>query len=163
MSARWKKVFADLWGNKRPLDRWWCFRSRWACSRWGWCPPRSPSSSTTWRRIISPINPHTARISTDDFDDDLLPSLARVPGVDAVEGRYDISVKITGKDGKQYQVNVTSIQPLDEIKVDQLVFEKGSRELGEHEIYLERQGAEGLGYKVGDMVDVLLTDGRVRT
>jgi putative ABC transport system permease protein len=162
MSARWRKVFADLWSN----------RARSALVVLSIAVGVfavgvvSTSFSIVKRDMAADyftINPHTMRISTDVFDDDLLPSLSRVPGVTAIEGRSDISVKITGKDGKQYQINCTSILPLDEIKVDQLVFEQGSRELGKREMYMERQGAEGLGYKVGDVVDVLLTDGRVRT
>ena len=47
-------------------------------------------------------NLHTARIYCDEFDASLLPDLAAVPGVEAIEARYNLWIKATGRDGKQY-------------------------------------------------------------
>ena len=109
------------------------------------------------------VNPHTAAIYTSDFDDSLLASLRQVPGVEAIEARYNLWVKITGADGKDYEINLNSIEPLSAIQVDQLQFQAGDSTLEDGEIYLERQGAAGLGVKIGDPVNLTLDDGTTRT
>ncbi|MFN2291739.1 MAG: FtsX-like permease family protein [Anaerolineae bacterium] len=109
------------------------------------------------------VNPHTARIFSDEFSDDLVAELATVPGVAAIEGRSYITVRIAGPDGVQHEADIDRIAPLDQIRVDQLGLEGGSRELGYGEIYLERQGAAGLGLRAGEMVDLLLPGDEIRT
>ncbi len=109
------------------------------------------------------VNPHTAAIYTSDFDSGQLELLRRVSGVEALEARYNLWVKITGADGKDYEINLNSIGPLISIQVDQLQFQAGASTLGDGEIYLERQGAAGLGVDLGDQVDLTLADGTIRT
>jgi putative ABC transport system permease protein len=162
ITARWKKVLVDLWSNK--------VRSMLVVLSIAVGVIAVGVVASSYVLIKQDmnadyfaVNPHTARIFTDNFDDSLVADLASLPEVTSIEGRYDISVKVTGQDGKQYPVNLSSIAPIAAIKVDQLVFEQGSQVLGEHEIYLERQGAAGLGLKVGDNVDVLLKDGQTRS
>ena len=109
------------------------------------------------------INPHTARIYTSDFTSKLLAAMHSVPEVDAIEARYNLWVKIIDSKGRQYPINLDGIGTLDEIQVDQLVFEKGSPILKDGEIYLERQGAEALNLQPGDTADLILNDGRMVT
>ncbi len=65
--------------------------------------------------------------------------------------------------GREYPINLDGITALDEIHVDQLVFEKGSTNLADGEIYLERQGAEALNLQPGDTTNLILNDGRTVT
>jgi putative ABC transport system permease protein len=106
------------------------------------------------------VNPHTALIFSEEFDDRLLMELSQIPGVDAVEGRHNLWIKAVGIDSRQYSININSIGPLSEIKVDQLTYEPGLKALEDNEIYLERQGCAGLGLKAGDKVEMVLADGR---
>jgi putative ABC transport system permease protein len=105
------------------------------------------------------INPHTARLYTLDFDASLLDKLRGIPEVEAVSASYNIWLKIASTNGKFYQINLNSIISLDALQVDQLILEEGSPSLSDGEIYLDRQGAEGLGLKVGDTVTLSLKDG----
>jgi putative ABC transport system permease protein len=109
------------------------------------------------------VNPRTARIYAELFDQSLVDQLASVEGVTSIEGHYDIWVKGTAADGRQYPVNLASIAPLGLQIVDRLVFEAGARTLGEQEIFFERAGAEGMGLVVGGTVDLLMRDGQTRT
>lgn len=109
------------------------------------------------------VNPRTARIYAELFNQDLVDQLASVEGVTSIEGRYDIWVKGTAANGRQYPVDLASIAPLDKQIVDQLVYETGAKTLGEQEIFFERAGAEGMGLKVGGTVDLLMKDGQTRT
>ncbi len=104
-------------------------------------------------------NPHTARLYTHDFDAFLLEELRGLPEIEAVDASYNIWVKIAAADGRQHKINLNSITSLAAIQVDKLVLESGLPTLTDDEIYLERQGAEGLGWKTGDMVTLFLADG----
>jgi len=105
------------------------------------------------------INPHTARFYTLDFEDSLLDKLRSLPDVEAVGASYNIWLKIASTSGKLYQINLNSITSLETLQVDQLILEDGAPTLSDGEIYLDRQGAEGLGWKVGDTVILSLKDG----
>ncbi len=162
ITPRWKKVLADLWGNKvRTLlvalsIAVGVFAVGLVASAYAIVQKDMDADSQT-------ANLHTARIYCDEFDASLLPVLATVPGVEAIEARYNLWIKATGRDGRQYPINIDSIAPLDDLRVDLLTFESGARTLADGEIYLERQGAEGLGMQVGDTVELLLNNGETRT
>ncbi len=106
-------------------------------------------------------NPHTSRIYALDFNATVLNQLRGLPEVEEVDASYNIWLKIASVSGDLYRINLNSIDSLDSIKVDQLVFESGSRTLLKNEIFLERQGASGLGLKVGDTVFMTLENGQV--
>jgi putative ABC transport system permease protein len=105
------------------------------------------------------INPHTARLYTQDFDVSLLDQLRDLPEVEAVGASYNLWLDIASTTAKKHRINLNSLTSLDALQVDKLVFESGSPTLGDGEIYLERQGAEGLGWNVGDTVTLSLADG----
>lgn len=105
------------------------------------------------------INPHTARIYTSEFNDSLLEALNGLPEIESLDASYNIWLNIAANDGKQHQINLNSLTSLAEIEVDQLVLEAGAPTLADGEIYLERQGAEGMGWGLCDKVTLTLKDG----
>ncbi|HSQ16817.1 MAG TPA: ABC transporter permease, partial [Anaerolineales bacterium] len=105
------------------------------------------------------INPHTARLYTQDFDTSLLEKLRGLPEVESVGASYNLWLDIASTTAKKHRINLNSITSLDALQVDKLVLESGSPTLLDGEIYLERQGAEGLGWKTGDTVMLFLADG----
>jgi len=162
MNARWRKVLIDLWSNKaRSLLV--ILSIAVGVFAVGVVASSYAIVKHDMAADYEAVNPHTARIFCDEFDAGLVAELASTPGVASLEGRTYLSVRIAGPDGLQHAVDIDRIAPLDEIRVDQLVLEAGSRGLGDGEIYLERQGAAGLGLKVGDPVDLLLAGDRVYT
>ena len=159
---RWKKVWADLWKNKPRT-----FLAALSIAVGVFAVGLVVSSfvivKQNMERDYQAINPHTFQIFCQDFDQDMLHGLANTPGVTAIEARYNLWIKIAGSDGKEYPINLNSIGPLEEMQVDKLVFQQGATTLGYREIYLERQGAEGLGVNPGDYVDLILSTGKIRT
>lgn len=160
--ARWNKVWADLWKNKtRTLLA--ALSIAVGVFAVGLITSTFIVIQQDMARDYEGINPHTAIIFCQDFDEDMLTGLDEVPGVTAVEGRYNLWIKIAGPGERQYRINLNSIGPLEEIRVDQLVFQRGRTDLGYKEIILERQGAEGLGVEPGDSVDLITNSGEIRT
>jgi putative ABC transport system permease protein len=110
-------------------------------------------------------NPHGAVIYTDPFNDDLLPSLRRIPGVGDVEGRSGISARVLRPNGEWATISITGIPPVEEIRVSKLRPEKPGGSippLGEKEVYLERSNRSVLQVNPGDYIQVELTDGSKR-
>jgi putative ABC transport system permease protein len=158
---RWKKVWMDLWVNKtRTLLV--VLSIAVGVFAIGVVASSFYVVKQDMAADYTAVNPHTARIYCQDFPNTLLKNLTD-PEVSAIEARYNLWVNIAATDGQEYPINIDSIGPIADIQVDQLVFEKGSLDLDDGEIYLERQGASGLGLEPGGTVDLLLNDGQVRT
>ena len=162
MTMLWKKIWTDLWSNKTRT-----LLAALSIAVGVFAVGLIVNSFVIKKDMETDylaVNPHTVQIYTQNFDaKDIMRGLANTPGVTAVEARYNLWVKIVGQGNRQYAINLNSIGPLDEMQVDKLVFQQGNRTLGYKEIYLERQGAEGLGLKTGDSVDLILNDGKTRT
>jgi putative ABC transport system permease protein len=157
-TPRWKKVWIDLWANKtRTLLV--VLSIAVGVFAVGVIASSFYIVKQDMAADYTAVNPHTARIYTEDFGPDLLAQLSD-PELSAIEARYNLWVKVVAADGKEYPINIDSIGPVATLQVDQLVFEKGSPELADGEIYLERQGAAGLGLEPGATVDLLLNDGQ---
>jgi putative ABC transport system permease protein len=162
MSAIYKKIFADLWTNKA--------RSILVALSIG-VGIFAVGIMVNAKIIVKhdmeldffSTNPHTARLYTQDFDDNLLEDLRSLPEVESVDASYNLWVKIASTSDKLFDINLNSINSIDSIQVDKIVLESGADSLNEGEIYLERQGAAGLGLKTGDPVKLTLNDGRVVT
>ncbi len=162
MSAIYKKIFADLWTNK--------VRSILVALSIG-VGIFAVGIMISTRIIIKhdmdldffSTNPHTSRLYTQDFDDNLLEEISGLPEVESIDASYNLWVKIASPSGKLFEINLNSIDSIDSIEVDKIVLESGKDSLKEGEIYLERQGAAGLGLKTGDSVKLTLEDGQVVT
>lgn len=110
-------------------------------------------------------NPHGAVIYTDYFDDDLLPSLARLPGVGEVQGRSEVTGRVLGPNGDRLPMSLSGIPPVDQIRVSKLQPEKPGETippLGEKEVYLDRSIRNVLGVDAGDFITVEFSDGTQR-
>lgn len=159
--VRWNKVWADLWKNKtRTLLAGLSIAV--GVFAVGLITSTFIVIKQDMARDYEAIHPHTAIIFCQDFDEDMLTGLDEVAGVTAIEGRYNLWVKIVGPEEKQYRINLNSIGLLEKIQVDQLVFQQGETDLDYKEIILERQGAEGLGVKPGDSVELITNSGESR-
>lgn len=110
-------------------------------------------------------NPHGAIIYTDLFDDDLLPSLARVPEVGDVEGRSGETGRVLGPNGEWIALSLTGIPPVEQMKVSMLQPENPGETippLGEREVYLDRSIRNVLQVNPGDYITTESADGTQR-
>ncbi|MCB8987117.1 MAG: ABC transporter permease [Ardenticatenaceae bacterium] len=158
---RWKKVLADLWGNKVRT-----FLVALSIAVGVFAVGFVVNAYLILEEDIPAdylaANPHAALIYTDPFEAALLNSARRVPGVQHAVGRSEQTVKVGAPDGRTYPLQIVSYPRLAEAQIDLLRLEQGAPTLSKHEVYLERQAAEALGYTVGDTLHALLNDGTLR-
>jgi putative ABC transport system permease protein len=158
---RWKKVLADLWTNKaRTLlvalsIVVGVFSVGFVSSAYIMLGEDVPADYLV-------ANPPAAYIYPDAFDAELLFPLRKVPGVAAVEGRASVTAKLVSPSGKTYPIDVSRVPDLDKMQIGKLRLNQGAGTLGPHEVFLERQVAAALGYKIGDPLELTLVDGRTR-
>lgn len=163
INPRWRKVWRDLWGNKlRSLLV--VLTIAVGVFAIGFVSELLFVAVPTMDADYLKADPHSATIFPDPFDDDLVASLRRVPGVGQVEGRTSINAQVTLADGDVKDISITAIPPVDEIRIDKLrpTGDEPLPPLDRHEIYLERSGAAALGLTPGDTLQVELSDGRIR-
>ena len=110
-------------------------------------------------------NPHAAILYTDLFDENLIPSLEKIPGVGDVEGRSSLNARVKIPNGEWLSLSITGIPALEEIQVDKLRPEKPGgvlSPLGEKEVYLDRSIRSVLQVNPGDFITIELSDGTQR-
>jgi putative ABC transport system permease protein len=156
--STWKKILADLWVNKARS-----ILVAISIALGAFAVGIIVASMIIVRHDLladyAAVNPHTARIYTQNFNAALLDELRGLPEVESVDASYNMWVKIASTSGKLYRINLNSIPSLDAIVVDRLTLDSGSPTFTDGEIYLDRQGAAGLGWKPGDTVTVERNDG----
>jgi putative ABC transport system permease protein len=161
---RWRKVLADLWGNK--------IRTLLVVLSIGVGVFAVGMVSSSFIILLSDmemgyqsVNPHSAIIYCSPFDDDFLASLKEISGVDQVEGRASVSsARVILSSDEKIPIAFMTIPSVDEMVIDRLSFELpvDGAPLGKHEIYIERSAQEALGVEPGDMIQVELANGKIR-
>ncbi len=163
VNPRWRKVWHDLWGNKlRSLLV--ILTIAVGVFAIGFVSNMLFVTVPTMDADYLKADPHSAIIYPDPFDDDMVASLQRVPGVGQVEGRSSIGAQVTLPNGDVKDISITAIPAVEKIRIDRLrpAGDEPLPRLGRGEIYLERSGASVLGLAPGDILQVELSDGRVR-
>jgi putative ABC transport system permease protein len=164
IGPRWRKILKDITSNP--------WRTLLVMSTIGIGALAVGFVSTLYVRVLGDMekdyqsaNPHSAIIYTDSFTNDLLPSLARLPGVGGVEGRSSTGGTILSPDGKDVYLNIIVLPPPDKMQIDKLSPNegKGPLSLGDHQILIDGSAQAGLKLKTGDPLKVTLSNGRSRT
>jgi len=184
MQPRWRKVLADIRGNKTRTVLV-VLSIAIGVFAVGFVSTQYLILLNDMDREYKASNPSEATIYSDAFQDELLDSLRQVPGVAAVEGRTSIFARSQVEPGKKVMMFIVAIPPVsgkkwqsysaeqkasaksktDEMKIDILRPEIPPDKLpplNDNEIFLERTSASALKAKIGDYIDVELDSGRVR-
>jgi putative ABC transport system permease protein len=163
ISPRWRKVLKDLSTNK--------MRTFLVMTTIGVGTFAVGFISTLYIRTMGDMdadyqssNPHSAIIYTSAFGDDLLHSLAKLPGVAQVEGRSQESGNILSSDGKKTQIAITALPPLSKLKIDLLrALQPGAAlSVGDHELLIDDSARVALGLKPGQVLTLEMGNGLVR-
>ncbi len=163
MSSRWKKVWADLWGNKTRsfLTILTIMVGAFAV---GFNSNLALYLTESMDGDYLSARPSEAQIYAYPMDDDTVKLARSVPGVDGVEGRTTLYAQVVRPDGQNVSIQFSSVEDPNSLTVNLLDPAPGERRLpalGEKEILADASAAS-LGYKPGDTILVELDSGKRR-
>jgi putative ABC transport system permease protein len=163
ISPRWKKVIADLWSNK--------VRTLLVVASIAVGVFAVGLVSITFDILMNDMdkdyqsaNPYHAVIYTDSMDTETLAALEKTDGVGTVEGRASTSAEVKIGEDEWKSIGFTSIPDVERMKIGMLRPQSvnGLFRLGRHQVFIERTGLVVLNVKPGDMIDVRLSDGKIK-
>lgn len=164
ISAQWRKVVNDVWSSK--------VRTLLVVLSIAAGVFAAGTLSLSYVVLLQDLDadylaslPHEATIYTAPFGDDEVAAAARVPGVDAVEGRSAIYAKVESPSGEWLTITVFSILDLKDQKVDLVRPQagQGTFTLGKNEILIERNGLLIVPVKPGQDITLKLDERHSRT
>ena len=163
ISSRWKKVWADFWGNKSRtiLTIMTIAVGTFAV---GFTSNLGQYMSESMESDFLSSNPSEAQVYANPLDDDSVKIAREVPGVNAVEGRDTTSAQLMHAGDQKISIQFTAIENPYDLTVDTLKPAQGESSippLYEKEVLLD-SSAESLGYKPGDTLVIELEDGKHR-
>ena len=163
MTSRWKKIWADFWGNKsRTLLT--ILTIMVGTLAVGFNANLGAYVLESMDGDYLSANPSEAQIFTSPFDEDLVRIAREMPGVDAVEGRSSVGAQLIPSKGGQIAIQFTGITDPTDLTLDQLKPKYGESAIPS---FTDKQvlvdaSAVSLGYKVGDTLIIELDNGRRR-
>jgi putative ABC transport system permease protein len=157
MSPRWRKVLTDLWGNKART-----LLAVLSIAAGVFAVGMISSAYLFIDHDMDPsyaaIHPAHGVITAESFDDEMVEVVERLPSVEEAEGRVVLdSTSIRLGPEKKHPLNVTAVEDLSALRLDQLVLLSGNWP-GKMEMVVIRSRFA----QVGDVLQVELPDGRVR-
>jgi len=163
MTSRWKKIWADFWGNKGRTFLT-ILTIMVGTLAVGFNSNLGSYMLESMDGDFLSANPSEATIYSSPFNDDLVKMAQTMPGVDAVEGRASTSAHLIPTKGEPISIQFTGIKDTNELTLNQL-----KPKFGEHTIpaFMEKEvlidaSAQSLGYKIGDKLIIELDNGRQR-
>jgi putative ABC transport system permease protein len=163
MSSRWKKVWADFWGNK---SRTFLTIITIAVGVFavGFNSNMGLFMNESMDSDYLSASPSEAIVYAGPLNDDMVKVAREVPGVDAVEGRSSTSANVVRTDDKKISIQFTAVEDPTHTTLNQLkpaLGETSIPPLGEKEIIVDASAAT-LGYQPGDKIMVELNNGKLR-
>jgi putative ABC transport system permease protein len=163
MTSRWKKIWADFWGNKsRTLLI--ILTIMVGTLAVGFNANLGAYMLESMDGDYLSANPSEARIYTSPFDDDMVKIAREMPGVNAAEGRSSTSAHLIPTKGEPISIQFTGIEDPADLTLDQLKPRYGENTIpvfAGKQILMDASAAS-LGYKIGDTLIIELNNGRRR-
>lgn len=163
IAPRWRKVLADLWGNKvRSILL--ILTIGVGVFAVGFITAVGDYSMSDMDADFQASNGHSGILSSDPFTDDLLSALRHTPGVSFVEGRVAITGRAVIAEDNLFPIQVSSIPDVSALEIDRLspVDSQPLPPLQHHEIYLADSALGVIKAQPGQTLTIELTDGRRR-
>lgn len=161
-SPRWRKVGADLWGN----------RTRTILVVLSIAVGVFAVGTTAGSRVVLTRDlraaywasaPSSAMIFTlEPFDENLVEVVRRLRAVRDAEGRRVLNVRIRTGPGQWKNLMLVAIRDYDDIRVNKVFPKGGAWPPPERQLLVERSSLGALGAKVGEALHVETPDGRQR-
>ncbi len=161
LRPRWRKVLTDLWDSK--------MRTLLVVASISVGVFTIGTIASAYTILAEDMNasyaashPANIEIWTDLFDDDLIRTIAKVPGVAGVEGRHIQDIRVS-RDGETWiNLDVVAIKDFAESNMNLRNPIEGDDVPGEREIIITRNNFNDTGIQLGDSLQVQLLDGTMR-
>jgi len=163
MSSRWKKVWADFWGNKsRTILT--IITIAVGVLAVGFNTNLGLYMAESMDGDYLSASPSEATVYAGPLDDDMVKIAREIPGVDAAEGRRAVNATVVRTDDKQVSIQLTALEDPDHSTINQLKPALGETSLPalSEKQFIVDASAQSLGYKPGDKIVVELSNGKLR-
>jgi putative ABC transport system permease protein len=163
MTSRWKKVWADFWGNKsRTLLT--ILMIAVGTFAVGFNSNLGLYMNESMDSDYLSAAPSEAQVYAAPLNDDMVAAAQTVPGVDAVAGFSSLDARIVRPDGSLVDIQFTAVEDPNELTVNLLKPLQGESTIpkyGDRETIFDNAAAM-LGYKPGDLILLELENGKRR-
>lgn len=160
-APRWSKVFHDLWAGKtRTILA--VLSIAVGVFAVGLIGVSYEMMTRDLNRAYLAVNPASAQIYTDGFDENLVQTIARMPGVADAEGRRGVTMRIRYDGGDWRSINLTAVKDIDQLRMNRITPVRGAWPPPERTLLVERSGLSVMPLDVGKAVEIQMPDGRVR-
>jgi putative ABC transport system permease protein len=163
MTSRWKKVWADFWGNKSRtmLTIMTIMVGTFAV---GFNSNLGLYMTESMDDDYLSANPSEAQVYAYPLNDDMVKIARTIPGVDTVEGFSSVSARIVRPDNTYVDISITALEDPNQTTLNLLKPAAGENNIpkyGSKEMILDAS-ALSLGYKPGDTIILELGSGKKR-
>lgn len=162
LSPRWRKVAQDIWSNKTRTILV-VLSIAVGVFAIGMIGGTQIVLSRDLSTAYMAVNPPSATLYTDPFDDALVDTVRGLPAVAEAEGRRNFTVRVRSGPERWTSLSLTALRDYRHISINKMTPESGSWPPGQRELLLERTSLQFLGFRVGDTATVELPDGTQRT
>lgn len=163
ISSRWKKVWADFWGN-RTRTTLTILTIAVGTFAVGFTSSMGRYMSESMESDFLSASPSEAEIYASPMNDDSVKIAREMPGVNAVEGRSTTSGNVIKPGVKKISISFTAIEDPDSLTLNTLKPAKDESSipsLSDREVLIDSSAAS-LGYKPGDIIVIELENGKQR-
>ncbi|MCL4535290.1 MAG: FtsX-like permease family protein [Chloroflexi bacterium] len=115
------------------------------------------------REAFLSINPSSAQISTDPFDDELEQTIRSMKEVKDAQGRRNLGLRARLPNGTSKTVQLSAFGNFDDIRINKIFPYAGRWSPNDREVMLEKQSLEYLGLKIGDTLTLDLGEDKTRS
>ncbi|NMC53092.1 MAG: FtsX-like permease family protein [Chloroflexi bacterium] len=162
LRPRWRKLIADLWENKtRTLLV--VISIAIGVFAVGTISGAYVIIDHDMSASFAASNPANIEMRVTAIDEDLVKAVRRLEGVQNAEGRHSVSVRVKAGPDEWKLLEVVAIPDYENSTINQLLPQLGNSIPGEKQAILEKQAMLTLGVQPGDVLDIELADGTLRT
>jgi putative ABC transport system permease protein len=158
LKPRWSKVFSDLWDDKTRTS---LVVASIAVGVFaiGMIITAFVILSEDINYSYAAANPVNIEIWTDPFYEDLIRVIEKIPGVDDVEGRHILSIRVKRGDENWQSLSLIGVADFERSIINQLGTLEGVQFPGRDEVILSQDIMNNTGFQVGDEIEIELPGG----
>jgi putative ABC transport system permease protein len=163
VSPRWRKVLRDLWGNRaRTLLV--VLSIAVGVFAVGMIAGTRVVMSREMHASWAAVNPASASMDTDLFDQELVWTVRNMPGIREADARLEFGLRFkTDPEAEEWRnLQIFACPDYEDIRIYQLRHESGEWPPPEQEMLVERASLEWMGVQVGDVIVVEAPNGKQR-